>query len=100
MEAIVELLDPEVVLRLDQGGPAGARKLVGAGAVARQAVEGGGFRQLVASARPAVVNGGAGLIFVVGERRHAIVGFTIIKGRIAEIDALADPSRVPALLRR
>ncbi len=100
MEALVEVLDPEVVLRLDQGGRAGARKLVGAGVVARQAVEGGGFRQLLASARPAVVNGGAGLIFMLGERMHAIVGFTIIRGRIAEIDALADPSRVPALVRR
>ena len=100
VEAVVEVLDPEVVLRLDQGAPTGARKLAGAGAVGRQAIEGGGFRQLLATARPAVVNGGAGLIFAVGERVHAIVGFTIVRGRIVEIDALADPSRVPALVRR
>ncbi len=100
MGALVQVLDPEVVLRLDQGARTGARKLVGAGVVARQAIEGGGFRQLLATARPAVVNGGAGLIFVIQDRMHAIVGFTVVDGRIAEIDALADPSRVPSLVRR
>lgn len=99
VEALVEVLDPEVVLRLDQGGRAGTRKLVGSGVVAKQAIEGGGFRQLLATARPATVNGGAGLIFVIRERRHAIVGFTVVGGRIVEIDALADPSRVPSLIR-
>lgn len=98
--ALVEVLDPEVVLRLDQGAPTGARKLAGAGVVARQAIEGGGFRQLLATARPAAVNGGAGLIFVIRERVHAIVGFTVVAGRIVEIDALADPSRVPSLVGR
>lgn len=99
MEALVEVLDPQVVLRLDQGARAGARKLVGADVVARQAIEGGGFRQLLATARPAQVHGGAGLIFVIRERMHAIVGFTVAGGRIVEIDALADPSRVPSLVR-
>lgn len=99
VDAVVQLLDPEAVLRLDAGDRPVTQKLVGARAVAKQAVEGGGFRQLLATARPAVVNGGAGLVFVIRERTQAIVGFTVSNGRIVEIDALADPDRLPALSR-
>lgn len=100
VEAVVGVLDPEVVLRLDAGHRRVTQKLVGAGAVAKQAIEGGGFRQVLGGAQPAVVNGGAGLIFVIRERAVAIVGFTVSNGRIVEIDALADPARVPALAPR
>jgi RNA polymerase sigma-70 factor, ECF subfamily len=48
-------------------------------------------------ARPALVNGAAGLIIVPGERPIAVVGFTIVDGRIAEIDLVANPEKLRAV---
>jgi hypothetical protein len=45
-------------------------------------------------ARPALVNGAAG--FVVGPDRSpiAVVGFTVARGRIVEIDLITDPDKL------
>jgi RNA polymerase sigma-70 factor (ECF subfamily) len=45
-------------------------------------------------ARPALVNGAAGVVFAAGGRPFAVVGFTVRRGRIVEIDILADPERL------
>jgi RNA polymerase sigma factor (sigma-70 family) len=92
-DALVSVLDPDVVLRVDRGAvPRGAsREVRGAQAVVEQART---FAPLVASARPAVVNGAAGVVVAPRGRPVAVAGFTIAHGRIVEIDLLADPARL------
>ena len=64
-------------------------------AVARQSVtfarSGGG------DARPALVNGAAGVVFSARGRVFSVVGFTVTRGRIVEINVLADPARLQKL---
>jgi RNA polymerase sigma-70 factor, ECF subfamily len=92
-DALVAVLDPDVVLRVDRGAvPRGAsREVRGAQAVVEQART---FAPLVASARPALVNGAAGVVVAPRGRPVAVAGFTIAHGRIVEIDLLADPARL------
>ncbi len=97
-DALVAVLDPNVVLRIDAGAerPAASMVLHGAAAVARQARI--GLRAIVARPvvhlRPALVNGAAGVVVTLGERPMTVMGFTVAGGRILEIDAIADPERV------
>ena len=92
-DALVALLDPDVVLRSDYGGRRPAAPVVtrGAAAVARQALAGA---LPAARLHPALVNGAAGMVITVHGRPYAVLGFTVTVGRIAEIDAIADPDRV------
>ena len=93
LDALVALLDPDVVLRADFGArrPAASRVVRGAAAVARQAALGA---LPGADLHPALVNGAAGAVVTVGGRPFAVLGFTVAEGRILEIDAIADPERV------
>ena len=95
-EALLAVLDPDVVLRADVGAlPAGASKQVrGARAVAEQALT---FARLAPFARPALVNGAAGLVTAPGGQPFAVMGFTVTRGKIIEIDILADPARLRQL---
>jgi RNA polymerase sigma factor (sigma-70 family) len=98
-DALVALLDPDVVLRSDAGARRRAASVVirGAAAVARQALGGGSGGDRVRQAalvRPALVNGAAGVVITIGGRPFAVMGFTVAQGRIIEIDAIADPERV------
>src|SRR5919109_207262 len=92
-DALVALLDPEVVLRSDFGAgrPAASRVVHGAAAVASQALMGA---LPTAQLHPALVNGAAGVVITVRGRPFAVMGFTVAEGRIVEIDAIADPERV------
>jgi RNA polymerase sigma factor (sigma-70 family) len=92
-DALVALLDPEVVLRSDFGArrPAASRVVHGAAAVASQALMGA---LPTAQLHPALVNGAAGVVITVRGRPVAVMGFTVADGRIVEIDAIADPERV------
>jgi RNA polymerase sigma factor (sigma-70 family) len=92
-DALVSLLDPDVVLRSDLGArrPAIPGVTRGAAAVARQALLGA---LPTAQLHPALVNGAAGVVVTVRGRPFAILGFTVTEGRIVEIDAIADPERV------
>ncbi|MEV4836001.1 RNA polymerase sigma factor SigJ [Nonomuraea sp. NPDC049486] len=96
-DALVSVLDPEVVLRSD-GGVARARHTVvfhGAKTVAEQAVT---FGRLSPFARPALVNGTAGVVVVAKDRPLSIMAFTVTDGRIAAIDVIADPERLARLI--
>jgi len=98
-DALVAVLDPDVVLRSDGGAVrAGlSREVRGAAAVARQALT---FSKFARSARtrPALVNGGAGVVsWSPAGRPFAVVGCTIRHGKIVEIDILADPERLSQL---
>lgn len=95
-DALVSVLDPEVVLRSD-GGVARARHTVvfrGAGTVAEQAVTFGRFSPF---ARPALVNGAAGVVVVAKGRLLSVMAFTVTDGRIAAVDVIADPDRLERL---
>jgi RNA polymerase sigma factor (sigma-70 family) len=96
LEGLVAVLHPEVVLRADYGArrPAAPRVVKGADAVAGQAQLGA---LPGADLHPALVNGAAGVVVTVNERPFAVLGFVVAGGRIVEIDAIADPKRVPGI---
>jgi RNA polymerase sigma factor (sigma-70 family) len=94
-DALLAVLDPDVVLRAD-GGPRGPSALLrGAPAVAGQVLQ---YAALARFARPALVNGAAGLVAMPEGRPVAVMGLTVRDGRIAEIDILADRDRVQAVV--
>ena len=92
-DGLVAVLDPDVVLRAERGGaPALLR---GAHTVARAAVA-VSARGLVV--RPAVVNGVAGVVSWLRDGRpFSVMAFTVVHGKIVEIDVLADPERLARL---
>jgi hypothetical protein len=91
--ALLALLDPDVVLRADASAvQAGAsREVRGAAAVAET------FSGRARFARPALVNGAAGAVWAPGGRPRVVFGFTITRGKIAQIDLVADPERLRQL---
>jgi RNA polymerase sigma factor (sigma-70 family) len=92
-EALLEVLDPDVVLRSDHGTPA-ARGLRGAQAVAGSALT---FSRIAATARPVLVNGVAGIVSWVGKEPFSIMAFTVNRGKIVAIDVLTDPAELRRL---
>ncbi|MDQ3317638.1 MAG: sigma-70 family RNA polymerase sigma factor [Actinomycetota bacterium] len=95
--ALLEVLDPDVVLRADYGAAGASRKVDGAAAVADQALT---FSRLGGPdllARPALVNGAVGRVVFRDGRLFAVMGFTVAGGKIVEIDILADPERLRRL---
>ncbi|HKC27669.1 MAG TPA: sigma-70 family RNA polymerase sigma factor [Jatrophihabitans sp.] len=94
-DGLVAVLDPEVVLRIDAGvGKRASMAVQGAHGVARQALSGLASALRNVELRPALVNGAAGVVVVARNRPMTVIGFTVTEGRIAEIDAVADPERV------
>jgi RNA polymerase sigma factor (sigma-70 family) len=93
LEALVAILDPDVVARADWGKvPVRVPTVLrGARAVAEQALA---FAQRAPYGRPALVNGAAGVVVAAGTRLIAVMGFTVTDGKITEIDILADPERL------
>lgn len=95
--ALVEVLDPDVVLRADMGAAAPADLtpvVVGAAAVAGRTLL---FSQPGASSEHALVNGAAGVVTRRNGKMVAVLGFTIAHGKIVAIDVLADPERLRRL---
>ena len=95
-DALVAVLDPEVVLRSD-GGVTRARHTVviaGARAVAEQALT---FGRLSPFARPALINGAAGVIVAAHGQPLSVMAFAVTGGKILAIDVLADPERLHQL---
>lgn len=95
-DALVALLDPDVVFRADRAvGPTPAPIVIrGAHAVAkgaRVASERARFTQ------PALVNGAVGLVMAPRGQLFLVLGFTITAGKITEIDVIADPDRLRRL---
>lgn len=87
-DALVEILDPEVVLTSDLGAD-GQRVVRGAAAVAKQARGPHGGRL-----HPVLVNGAAGALITVDDQPFAVLVFTVAGDRIVAIDGLRDPERV------
>jgi RNA polymerase sigma factor (sigma-70 family) len=95
-DALVALLDPDVVVRGDWGAalPGASREVRGAAAVAEQALT---FSRLVRYAQPALVNGTPGIVVTRGGQLSAVMGFTVRNAKIIEVDILADPARLRQL---
>ncbi len=94
-DALLAVLDPDVVLRADRDVPPGApREVRGARAVAARALD---FSGPARTATPALVNGCAGAVLMPHGRPFAVMGFTVKHDRIAEIDVVADPERLRRL---
>jgi RNA polymerase sigma-70 factor, ECF subfamily len=96
-EALVAVLDSDVLLRGDRGAvPVGASRVIrGSRIVAENALK---FWQLTGSIRSALVNGTPGIVaFDPNGKPFSILAFTITRGSIVEIDVLADPVRLNRL---
>lgn len=91
-EALLRVLDPDVVFRADVGPREGRMPVVGAEDVAQTILARGS--RFAAYARPAIVNGNAGVVVVPAKKPIAVVGFSVADGRIVEIDLVADPAKL------
>ncbi|MDE3722968.1 RNA polymerase sigma factor SigJ [Nocardiopsis sp. N85] len=95
-DALLAVLDPDVITRVDLGAARGGVPAVvrGAEVVARQAIT---YARLAQSSHPALVNGAAGVVATRDGRPYSVMSFTIIDDRIVEIQSLADPVRLARL---
>jgi RNA polymerase sigma factor (sigma-70 family) len=93
-EALLSLLDPDIVLRTDGGGhgPLARPPVRGATEVAKVLIAQARF--FAPLGRRAVVNGGPGVIVGPPGRVVAVVGLTVSGGRIREIDIIGDRSKL------
>lgn len=93
-DALLALLDPDVLLRTDRAAvQAGASRAIrGAALVAKSAINGG-----ARAAQPALVNGAVGVVVAPRGRLLMVLNFIITHGKIVEIDAIADPTRLHQL---
>lgn len=96
-DALVAVLDPDAVFRVDAGGvgPLAREPITGASAVAQQILARGS--RFAPHARPAIVNGAAGVVVGSGRGLRAVAGFTVAGGRILEIDLITDPGKLRGL---
>ena len=95
-DALVAVLDPDVVLRSDGGDKRRTLSLVrrGAAEVARTALM---SAQPAAAKIPVLVNGAAGVVVMTNGRPFVVMGFTVARGKIVEIDCVLDPDRLARL---
>ncbi|HEU4614097.1 MAG TPA: sigma factor-like helix-turn-helix DNA-binding protein [Kofleriaceae bacterium] len=102
LEALVALLSPDVVLRADElavrtaaerpsGAPNLASELRGAALVADA------FKGRARAAKPALIDGGAGLVWVGGGQVRAAFVFAFDDGKVSELDIVMDPATLAEL---
>lgn len=91
-EGLVAVLDPNVVVRIDEAAarPAGPREIHGALNWAKGAIA--FSRQLAGIIQPMLVNGDVGLVWTPGEHVFRALRFTFADGKIASVDIVADPA--------
>jgi RNA polymerase sigma factor (sigma-70 family) len=102
-DALLAMLDPDIVLRADRaavdsaasrqasGAPPLSPELRGASAVAEA------FSGRARAARPALINGAVGAVWAPRGRPRVVFSFTVAHGKIARINILADPARLRRL---
>jgi RNA polymerase sigma factor (sigma-70 family) len=95
-EALLAVLDPDVTLVVDAAAtpPGLPRRARGAAVVARQGLA---FSRRAQAARLALVNGAVGVILAPHGRLSIALSVTIVNGKIAELDIVADPERLAQL---
>jgi RNA polymerase sigma-70 factor (ECF subfamily) len=93
-DALLEMLDPEVTLRVDAGpgSPLAREPIVGASDVLAEAQR---WNALAPYSRPAIVNGVAGAVIGRPDGTvFTVVALTVASGRITAIDFLVDPAKL------
>jgi hypothetical protein len=92
-DALLAVLDPDVVVRADRAAirMGASREVRGAAAVADT------FSGRARFAHPAMVNGAVGLVWAPRGRPRVVFGFTITGGKVVEIDLVADAERLGQL---
>ena len=95
-EALLSILDPDVVLRADsEAVPTGVATLLrGARDVAEAAM---GSAARARHTEPALVDGSVGLAMAPGGEVAVVLTFVVVGGRITEIDVVASPERLRRL---
>ena len=93
LDQLLELLDPNVVLRTDRVliPPRAPSEIHGSAEVAQQ------FDGLAQLAREALVNGAVGIVVAPKGRLKLVITVAIVGGKITEIEVIADPDRLPDL---
>jgi RNA polymerase sigma factor (sigma-70 family) len=91
-DALIKVLDPDVVFRFDIGAASRRPVLTGAEAVAKHVLS--TAPRFIGRATPALVNGAAGALVGTRDAPVSVVGFTIVGGRIVALDLIADPSKL------
>jgi RNA polymerase sigma-70 factor (ECF subfamily) len=92
-DALLAILDPDVILRSDAAAAkvGAASQAQGAAAVAEN------FAGRARAAQPALINGAAGAVWAPGGQPRVVFDFTVTGGRIVAIDILADPEQLAEL---
>lgn len=92
-DALLAVLDPDVVLRADRAAvqAGAAREVRGAPAVADT------FSGRARAGQPALVDGAPGAVWAPGGQPRVVFGFTITRGKIVEVHHVADPDRLRQL---
>jgi RNA polymerase sigma factor (sigma-70 family) len=102
-DALLAVLDPEVMLRADrvavqaaaarqaQGAPILASEVRGAAAVAEA------FVGRARAAQPALINGAVGAVWAPGGRPRVVFAMTVTAGKIVAIEILMDPGHLRQL---
>ncbi|MGP3683744.1 sigma-70 family RNA polymerase sigma factor [Streptomyces sp. IBSNAI002] len=93
-EALLAVLDPEVVARSDGGTLLPGMLRRGAAEVASQAIA---FARFAEAAYPVLVNGLPGVVSRSQGRPLSVMAFTVRDGRITALDILTDPERLARL---
>jgi RNA polymerase sigma factor (sigma-70 family) len=96
LDALVAVLDPDVVARIDGGAayPGASVVLRGAAAVAKRTLT---IAQPTVPKRPVLVNGAAGVVGMLAGQPAGVIGFIVSGGKIVEIDGIIDPARIRQL---
>jgi RNA polymerase sigma factor (sigma-70 family) len=91
-EALLAVLDPDVVLRADEAavGLGAAPETRGAEPVAQ-------FSRFARGARRALLEGAAAAAWAPGGRLRVVYDFTVVDDRITAIELIADPARLATL---
>ena len=93
-DALVAILDPDVVLRADGGLTGLSQHVRGAEAVASQALL---WSRVDLTMRRVLINGAAGMVTFLHGQPFSIGAVTVRNGKIVEIDFLTDPERIAQL---
>jgi RNA polymerase sigma-70 factor (ECF subfamily) len=93
-DALVAVLDPDVVVRSDAGAQRPGAVVRGAASVASNAIT---FSRAAQIATPAVINGAPGLVAMSGGQAVSVMAFTVRGGKIVAMDVLTDPDRLRQL---
>ena len=92
-EGLLAVLDPDVVVHADDAVVAsgGSREVRGARVWASQAIA---FSRHARVMQPALVDGSVGVVWAPHGRLARVLRFTMARGRIAQIEVVADPTRL------